>query len=230
MKKIIFGLILLSGAVIYYLYYFEGDQLKLTHKQTKDQTTISKDRLPSSIKSMRDQQEQRIIEKRDISHKMFEDQGFEPKSDAGFSTKYQSFFEKQELEINGRQYKRSDEIFTVLEEEYQETMGQEEIRAYGYVFYHPTADSVGIPALLNAKNKLPAVISGRINIKTNSKDNIEKHKKIWGFTIDQTMAHLNIYSVEIPVDQNIFEVMTSLENDQKLQVELEIIEGIPHVK
>lgn len=146
---------------------------------------------------------------------------FEPKARGPSSLA--AYFGTSEVQVNRRQYLISHELRSIAQEDYETFMGPEVLHSNGHVFFEANDNNVGLPALLNTRNKSLALVTGRVLLREISLADASDVAARYGAVLDQSMAHLGIYA--FVAGPNAIEVVGEIAGS-----ELEIFEGRIHEK
>ena len=142
----------------------------------------------------------------------------------------QYFSSAQPVTLNQQEYLVAPELATLPSADHTESMGPSKLVTLGQVFFVPVEDGHGRPALLNLQSRRLAVLTGRINVTPTSRSKLQNLKLPEGVTIDRSMGHLNIYSITYLPQHDLLQAAEQLASHNNIDVELEIVEEIPHVK
>jgi hypothetical protein len=156
---------------------------------------------------------------------------FSKKNVSDLATKISNYFDSAKaITINQQEYLVSTELAVTPTNRYRESKGEKVLNIYGQTLFMPIDFNSGWPVLLNRHTHGIAVTTGRMNIKADSKAIVQNLELPDGAVIDDTMSHLSIYSISIPLGHDLIELQEQLASNEQIDVELEVIEEVAHAK
>ncbi len=132
-----------------------------------------------------------------------------------------SYFSEQKYNANQSVYLVSARLRSLPSSSFKQEYGDIVFENSGYTFFDAINSEFGMPTLYDENQKRVVLLTGRLILKDYEAASSISQK--YGADLDLSMQHLNLYAVDLGVD--VLNAYAPSEN-----IELEMIEGVVHVK
>tara|TARA_R110000868_G_scaffold159516_9_gene388418 strand:- start:8854 stop:9540 length:687 start_codon:yes stop_codon:yes gene_type:complete len=136
----------------------------------------------------------------------------------------ENYFHDDKVRIEGSSYLVSQSLRVLPVHEFDARDGSPVANISGYVFFESSNLGLGQPALFDERKRSLAILTGRLLLKAQSREQAQGIATKYGAILDTSMSHLNIYALSITSD------VLTLQEEVGQGSFAEIIHGVVHEK